>query len=30
VGNEFKMTTQLKSKKTKGDPVSHKRVLTLN
>jgi hypothetical protein len=24
------MTTQLKSKKTKGDPVSHKRVLTLN
>ena len=30
VGNEFKMTTQLKSKKTKGDPVSHKRVLTLH
>jgi hypothetical protein len=30
VGNDFKMTTQLKSKKTKGDPVSHKRVLTLN
>lgn len=30
VGDEFEMTTKLKSKKTKGDPVSLKRVLTLN
>ena len=29
VGSEFKMMVPEKSKKTKGNPVSHKRVLTL-
>jgi hypothetical protein len=30
VGEDFEMTSEIKSKKTKSDPVSHKRVLTLN